>query len=76
MVALIDDLERTGYVGRDRNPEDRRAYVTTLTAAGRRAQAKAEKAIDADAEHFFGRLSERERQQLHRLLRRLNEAAG
>jgi DNA-binding MarR family transcriptional regulator len=72
MVALIDDLERAGYVKRDRNPDDRRAYVLTLTATGRRAQARAEKAIDSDARHFFGRLSERERQQLHRLLRRLN----
>lgn len=76
MVAPIDDLERAGDVGRDRNPENRRAYVITLTAAGRRGQAKVQKAIDADAEHFFGRLSERERQQLHRLSRRLNEAAG
>lgn len=53
MVAPIEDLERAGDVGRDRNPENRRAYVITLTAAGRRAQAKVQKAIDADAEHFF-----------------------
>jgi MarR family transcriptional regulator, lower aerobic nicotinate degradation pathway regulator len=72
MVALIDDLERARYVKRERNPDDRRAYVLTLTAAGRKAQASAEKAIDSDAEQFFGRLSEADRQQLHRLLRRLN----
>jgi DNA-binding MarR family transcriptional regulator len=75
MVALIDDLERAGYVKRERNPNDRRAYVLTLTAMGRKAQARAEKAIDSDAEQFFGRLSEPERQQLHRLLRRLNGEA-
>jgi DNA-binding MarR family transcriptional regulator len=75
MVALIDDLEREGYVKRDRNPNDRRAYVITLTAAGRKAQARAEKAIDVDARKFFGRLSEPERQQLHQLLRRLNGEA-
>jgi DNA-binding MarR family transcriptional regulator len=75
MVALIDDLERAGYVKRERNPNDRRAYVLTLTAMGRKAQARAEKAIDSDAEQFFGRLSESERQQLHRLLRRLNGEA-
>jgi DNA-binding MarR family transcriptional regulator len=33
MVALIDSLERAGYVKRERNPGDRRAYVITLTAA-------------------------------------------
>ena len=72
MVALIDDLERAGYVKRKRNPVDRRAYVITMTAAGRKAQKRAEEAIDADALQFFGRLSEPERQELHRLLRRLN----
>jgi len=35
MVSLIDDLERAGYVKRERNPDDRRAYVITLTAAGK-----------------------------------------
>jgi DNA-binding MarR family transcriptional regulator len=75
MVALIDDLERAGYVKRDRNPDDRRAYVRTLTPAGRKAQTRAEKAIDSDAQQFFGRLSEPERQQLHGLLRRLNGEA-
>jgi DNA-binding MarR family transcriptional regulator len=72
MVALIDDLEQARYVKRERNPDDRRAYVLTLTAAGRKAQARAEKAIDSDAEQFFGRLSEAERQRLHQLLQRLN----
>jgi DNA-binding MarR family transcriptional regulator len=71
MVSLIDDLERAGYVKRDRNPGDRRAYVITLTPAGKRAQARAEKAVDAHAHEFFGRLSESEREQLHRLLETL-----
>jgi DNA-binding MarR family transcriptional regulator len=73
MVSLIDDLERAGYVKRERNPDDRRAYVITLTAAGRRAQARAEEAVDAHALEFFGQLSEAERQELHRLLKRLIE---
>jgi DNA-binding MarR family transcriptional regulator len=71
MVALIDDLERAGYVKRERNPADRRAYVITLTAAGKKAQARAEEAVDAHAIGFFGRLTEPERQELHRLLERL-----
>jgi DNA-binding MarR family transcriptional regulator len=73
MVSLIDDLERTGYVKRERNPADRRAYVITLTPAGRKAQTRAEKAVDADALQFFGQLSDAERQELHRLLGRLVE---
>jgi DNA-binding MarR family transcriptional regulator len=71
MVALIDELENAGYVKRGRNPADRRAYVITLTAAGKKAQARAEEAVDAHATAFFGRLTESERQELHRLLERL-----
>jgi DNA-binding MarR family transcriptional regulator len=73
MVSLIDDLERAGYVKRERNPADRRAYVIKLTAAGRKAQARAEEAVDAHALQFFGQLTEAERQELHRLLGRLIE---
>jgi DNA-binding MarR family transcriptional regulator len=73
MVALVDDLERAGYVKRDRNPDDRRAYVITLTPAGKRAQTRAEEAVDAHALEFFGKLPEDERQELHRLLARLIE---
>jgi DNA-binding MarR family transcriptional regulator len=71
MVSLIDDLERAGYVKRERNPDDRRAYVITLTPAGKKTQARAEKAVDARALEFFGRLSQAEREELHRLLARL-----
>jgi DNA-binding MarR family transcriptional regulator len=71
MVSLIDDLEAAGYVKRERNPTDRRAYVLTLTPAGKRAQARAERALDARALKFFGRLTEAERQELHQLLERL-----
>lgn len=71
MVSLIDDLERERYVKRDRNPDDRRAYVLTLTAAGRKAQARAEQAVDAHALEFFGQITEAERRELHRLLEAL-----
>jgi DNA-binding MarR family transcriptional regulator len=71
MVSLIDELERAGYVKRERNRDDRRAYVIPLTPAGKKAQARAEKAVDAHALEFFGQLSEPEQQELHRLLARL-----
>jgi DNA-binding MarR family transcriptional regulator len=60
-------------VKRERNPDDRRAYVITLTAAGRRVQTRAEEPVDAHALQFFGQLAEAERQELHRLLARLIE---
>jgi DNA-binding MarR family transcriptional regulator len=45
--------------------------VTTLTAAGRKVQARAEKAVDADALGLFGQLIGAERKELDRLLGRL-----
>jgi len=40
MVKLIDKLEGAGYVARRRNPEDRRSYVLSVTASGRRVMEK------------------------------------
>src|SRR5918994_1358105 len=45
MVALVDSLEERGYVRRERNPDDRRAYLVTITPEGRRALKKAEAAM-------------------------------
>jgi DNA-binding MarR family transcriptional regulator len=45
--------------------------VLMLTAAGKKAQTRAEQAVDVQALEFFGRLSESERQELHQLLTRL-----
>jgi DNA-binding MarR family transcriptional regulator len=70
MVSLIDALERAGYVKRT-EPNDRRAYLTTLTAAGRKVQARAEKAVEADALGLFGQLTGAEQKELDRLLGRL-----
>ena len=35
MVAIVDELEAAGFVDRQRNPEDRRAYALEATDAGR-----------------------------------------
>src|SRR5215469_925915 len=41
MVSLVDDLERKGYVVRQRHPRDRRAFLVQPTEAGRAAKAQA-----------------------------------
>jgi DNA-binding MarR family transcriptional regulator len=76
MVALIDELERAGWVLRERNPTDRRAYALRLTPAGRRLQKRGEKALDESADAFFSSLSEDERAELRRLLVKLIEGRG
>ena len=37
IVAVVDILERAGFVARRRDPDDRRRYSLSLTARGRRA---------------------------------------
>lgn len=44
MVSVIDRLEEQGYAVRTRNPNNRRSYVVSLTAAGRAAAARRRRA--------------------------------
>ncbi|WP_328396447.1 MarR family winged helix-turn-helix transcriptional regulator [Nocardia sp. NBC_00416] len=71
MVGIADELERSGYVRRERDPEDRRAYAVTLTAAGRRALTKAEKSVPGFLDRTFAALTPTERDQLTALLGKL-----
>ena len=69
MVKLAEALEAEGYLVRERNPADRRAYVLTITPSGRRRLADllleltdADAALNAD-------LSSEQRDRLNTLLR-------
>jgi DNA-binding MarR family transcriptional regulator len=46
VTLMVDDLEQRGLVRRKPHPEDRRAKLVTLTAAGRAAAARAEAILD------------------------------
>jgi DNA-binding MarR family transcriptional regulator len=46
VTLMVDDLERRGLVRRKPHPEDRRAKLVQLTAAGRAAAARAEAILD------------------------------
>ncbi|MEU4314336.1 MarR family transcriptional regulator [Nocardia sp. NPDC024068] len=71
MVGIADELERSGYIRRERDPADRRAYAVTLTAAGRRALTQAEKYIPEFLDRTFAALTTAERDQLAALLGKL-----
>ena len=71
MVTLIDDLERKGFVVRQRHPRDRRAFLVWPTASGRTAQVKAIAILDDQQRRFLAPLTAAERQQLGALLKRL-----
>jgi DNA-binding MarR family transcriptional regulator len=71
MVGLIDRLQEAGYVARDRNPANRRAYVLSLTSPGRRAlEDMRQEVSDRDA-RLTAALTKRERRRLIELLSRL-----
>jgi DNA-binding MarR family transcriptional regulator len=71
VVAIIDGLERAGYVKRHRNPDDRRAYALEVTAAGHRFIARVGAELLKAEDEFLTPLSASERRTLVELLQRL-----
>jgi DNA-binding MarR family transcriptional regulator len=51
-TVIVDELERKGLVRRQPHPTDRRSKVAVLTAAGRRAAAKADKVLNTPPAAF------------------------
>lgn len=76
LVALADDLEQRGLIERRRNPDDRRNYAVHLTTDGQAALRRIGTAAAAHEDEIAAPLSEREREQLQRLLRKLAAAHG
>ncbi|MCP2164933.1 MarR family winged helix-turn-helix transcriptional regulator [Goodfellowiella coeruleoviolacea] len=71
MVGIADELEKAGYVRRERDAQDRRAYAVTITTPGRRALTRAEKGVPAFLDQTFAALDPAERDQLTALLGKL-----
>ncbi|MGV9412609.1 MarR family winged helix-turn-helix transcriptional regulator [Nocardia sp. NPDC003693] len=71
MVGIADSLEQSGYVRRERDPFDRRAYAVTITDPGRRALAAAERSVPAFLDETFAALSPAERATLTGLLAKI-----
>jgi DNA-binding MarR family transcriptional regulator len=77
-VLLLNDLETAGHVERRRDPADRRRHIVEITAAGRKAMASAERAMESLEDDVLGALEPDERDVLRKLLARAlaNEPAG
>ena len=71
VTRLVDQLESEGLVGRRRVPEDGRAYVVRLTAAGRRSFQMMAARHETWIVSMFSVISQKERRQLYDLLAKL-----
>src|SRR5690242_8011955 len=69
-VILLNHLEAEGWIERRRDPADRRRHIVVLTAEGREALTRAERAMGSLEAEVFGALSSDEREVLHDLLTR------
>lgn len=68
LVKVLDRLEAAGWVSRERDTQDRRRHVLTLTEAGRATVGTAEEVSAAVTGELLARLSPGERETLHQLL--------
>ena len=71
VVLLLDDLQAQGMILRERDPQDRRAHLVTLTERGREVLVQSTEMVRRTNEEVLSPLSSEERAQLHALLSRL-----
>jgi DNA-binding MarR family transcriptional regulator len=67
-VLLLNELERSGYVERRRDPQDRRRHLVTITANGLEALERAEHAQGSIEDEVLSGLNAEERDTFRRLL--------
>jgi DNA-binding MarR family transcriptional regulator len=71
MVAVLNDLQADGYVGREPDPADRRRNIVTISDSGREALAGFDRLIAEADGHLLADLSVTDRAQLVALLERI-----
>lgn len=74
IAVVVRKLEERGLVTRQRNPQDRRSMLVTLTEAGRELRHQAENSVRDAQEKILAPLSAEERDTLCHLLQRMADA--
>jgi DNA-binding MarR family transcriptional regulator len=72
-TRMLDGLERSGIVERRHSTVDRRVVTVRLTPDGQRLVERKERLVAAKRKALYESLSDSERRQVERLLRRLAE---
>jgi DNA-binding MarR family transcriptional regulator len=75
VVLILNELESARYSIRRRDPEDRRRHIVELTAAGRHALERADRARETLEDELLADLSPDERQTLVKLVQRVLDTA-
>jgi MarR family transcriptional regulator, lower aerobic nicotinate degradation pathway regulator len=71
LVALLDSLEERALIVRQRDPQDRRRHVVSITAAGKRQLSRLREMTRQLEDEFLAPLDEESRKTLHELLLQL-----
>src|SRR5437868_9914492 len=74
VVLILNELEAAQFSIRRRDPQDRRRHIVELSAAGRRALERADKARESLEEQILAPLSAEERKTLSKLVERVLDA--
>lgn len=73
LVTLLNPLEADGLVARERDPDDRRRHLVTLTPAGEQHLASASRAQKEAENALFASLDDNQREQLRIVLLALRD---
>lgn len=76
IVALLDDLEKRGFVERRPNPDDRRLYSLHLTNAGAEILERIGKVAREHQDALLAAINKEERETLGVLLQRIADQQG
>ena len=71
IVAYLDGLQENGYILRERDPQDRRRQIVTVTDTGRTLLDESDALLDAIEADTFSVLSATDRRHLERIATRL-----
>jgi DNA-binding MarR family transcriptional regulator len=71
VVLILNELEAAQFSIRKRDPQDRRRHIVEMTAAGRHAIERADKARESLEDEVLAPLSADERNTLRKLVQRV-----